>query len=65
MSARVRKFIGLFGIVGFLGTYAAVVSKLSDHLPDNGAVRLAFYVVAGLCWGLPIFPLISWMNRGR
>jgi hypothetical protein len=63
MTARVRKFIGLFGILAFLAAYIFVVSLLADHVPK--AWELAFYVVAGLGWGLPIFPLISWMNRGR
>ena len=65
MNARLRKLIGLVGILAFLALYIALVSKLSDHVPDNGALRLGFYVFAGLCWGVPILPLISWMNRGR
>jgi hypothetical protein len=65
MNARARKLIGLVGILVFLAVYIALVSKLSDHVPDHWAARLAFYVVAGTCWGVPILPLISWMNRGR
>ena len=65
MSARVRKLIGLFGILIFVTAYAVVVSKISDHLPKNFAIQTLFYVVAGLAWGVPILPLISWMNRGR
>jgi hypothetical protein len=65
MTPRARKLIGLFGILGFLTGYVVVMSKLSDHVPDNLAARLAFYVVAGLGWGVPILPLISWMNRER
>jgi len=65
MHPRAKKLVGLVGILGFLIAYALLVSKLSDHLPDNGALRLAFYALAGLGWGVPILPLISWMNRGR
>jgi hypothetical protein len=65
MPARARKLIGLFGIVAFVIVYALVASKISDHLPKNFAVQTLFYVVAGLLWGVPILPLISWMNRGR
>jgi len=65
MNPRLRKLIGLIGIIVFLAGYIVLASKLSDHLPDNGAARLAFYIVAGLGWGIPILPLISWMNRGR
>jgi hypothetical protein len=65
MSARVRKLIGLFGILVFVTAYALIASKIADHLPDNFAVQAVFYLVAGLAWGVPILPLISWMNRGR
>ncbi|WP_309646101.1 DUF2842 domain-containing protein [Phenylobacterium sp.] len=65
MSARVRKFIGGVGIVGFLAFYAAAVVMVGERLPSHWAAQLAFYAVAGLAWGVPILPLITWMNRGR
>ena len=65
MSARLRKLIGLFGILGFLAAYVAGVTMVADHVPKHWAAQTAFYLVAGLAWGLPILPLISWMNRGR
>ncbi len=65
MTARVRKLIGLIGILVFVTAYAVVASKIADHLPDNLLVQTLFYVVVGLAWGLPILPLIRWMNSGR
>ncbi len=65
MSARLRKLIGLFGIVGFLVIYALVAARLSDLVPKHGPWPLVFFVLAGTLWGAPILPLISWMNRGR
>jgi hypothetical protein len=65
MSPRVRKLIGLAGILGFLAAYVVVVSAVSDHIPKQWVAQLAFYVVVGLVWGVPILPLISWMNSGR
>jgi len=65
MSARLRKFIGLFGILGFLAAYVAAVSLIADYVPKHWAAQLVFYVIAGVGWGVPILPLISWMNRGR
>ena len=65
MSARVRKFIGGIGIVAFLGAYAWAVVSIGERLPEHWAAQLAFYGVAGLAWGVPILPLISWMYRGR
>lgn len=63
MSPRLRKFIGLIGILAFCGLYVAVVATLGDYVPDHWAVQLLYYGVAGTAWGVPLFPLIRWMNR--
>ena len=63
MPVRLKKLIGLFGILGFLSVYVAGVIMLGEHLPDHWLARLAFYGIAGIVWGFPLFPLISWMNR--
>jgi hypothetical protein len=65
MNACARKLLGLFGILAFLLLYVGVVARLSAYVPDHGPLQLAFYALAGICWGVPILPLISWMNRGR
>jgi hypothetical protein len=65
MPTRIRKLIGGIGIVAFLIAYAAVVATVAGHLPDNAMVRLVFFALAGICWGVPLIPFISWMNRGR
>jgi NhaP-type Na+/H+ or K+/H+ antiporter len=65
MPARIRKLIGGVGIVAFLIAYAVAVATIAGHLPDNALVKLAFFALAGLCWGVPLIPFISWMNRGR
>ena len=51
--------------MAFLAVYITAVTLIADHIPDQWAARLAFYVVAGLGWGVPILPLIAWMNTGR
>ena len=63
MSARVRKFIGLIAILVFCGGYVVVVSTIGDYLPDHWLARLIYYALAGTLWGVPLFPLIRWMNR--
>ncbi|MGC1303840.1 MAG: DUF2842 domain-containing protein [Caulobacteraceae bacterium] len=65
MPARIRKLIGGIGIVAFLIAYAVAVATIAGHLPDIAIVKLVFFAVAGICWGLPLIPFISWMNRGR
>lgn len=65
MSARLRKLIGSAGILGFLLFYVGLVVQVAQYVPDHGLWQALFYIVAGLGWGVPVLPLISWMNRGR
>jgi hypothetical protein len=65
MSTRLRKLIGSAGILAFLLLYVGLVVQAAQYVPDHGLWQAFFYLVAGLGWGVPILPLISWMNRGR
>jgi hypothetical protein len=65
MSARQRKLIGMFAILAFVAVYAVAAVAIGERLPDNVAIQVLFYGIVGLAWGVPILPLISWMNRGR
>lgn len=65
MPMRWRKFVGSAAILAFLTLYAAGAVMLYEHLPDLKALRLFYMAVAGIGWGVPLFPLIGWMNRGR
>lgn len=65
MGARTRKAIGGLAIVAFLAAYVMIAVSIGVRLPDQWAVRLAYYVVIGTAWGLPLIPLIRWMNSGR
>ena len=64
MSARLRKFIGLFGILGFLLFYVGLVVRGAHFVPAHGPWQFVYFALAGVLWGVPILPLISWMNRG-
>ncbi|MDR3506507.1 MAG: DUF2842 domain-containing protein [Caulobacteraceae bacterium] len=64
MSARVRKAIGGLLILIFLVLYVLVIITIGDHVPNQWAIKLVYYLVAGTAWGVPIIPLITWMNRG-
>jgi Protein of unknown function (DUF2842) len=65
MPPRLRKLVGSVAVLAFLATYIAVAVTLADRLPDNRLVQLVYFVVVGTAWGLPLFPLIAWMQRGR
>jgi Protein of unknown function (DUF2842) len=63
MNPRMRKLIGLVVILVFLLLYMGAVARISAYVPDHGPWQFAFYALAGVSWGVPILPLISWMNR--
>ena len=65
MKPRVRKLVGLVGILAFLLFYMGLIANLARFVPAHGPWQLIFFVLAGVLWGAPILPLISWMNRGR
>ena len=65
MSARLRKLIGLFAILAFLLVYVGLAVRIAAYIPEHGVWRPLLLVGAGVCWGAPLLPLISWMNRGR
>ncbi|OYU70230.1 MAG: hypothetical protein CFE28_09645 [Alphaproteobacteria bacterium PA2] len=65
MNARLRKLIGSFGMLVFIGAYVWAVTAISEYLPDQTSIKLIYFAITGMAWGLPVLPLISWMNRGR
>jgi hypothetical protein len=65
MQPRLRSFIGSMAILAFMAVYIWAATLVADRLPDNMAIKMLFFAVAGLGWGVPILPFISWMNRGR
>ena len=65
MNPRARNLIGLIGILAFLLIYIVLVVTVAAYVPAHGPLQFAFYALAGVSWGVPILPLISWMTRGR
>jgi hypothetical protein len=63
MSPPVKKLIGGVGILVFLALYIAVAMIVAQFLPNFWLVKLIYFVVVGTAWGVPIIPLITWMNK--
>jgi hypothetical protein len=65
MSIRLRKFIGLLVLLGWLFVYVLLAVGIAVRvLPGaNWLVELLFYAVAGFAWVFPARYLISWMSR--
>ena len=63
MSPRLRKFIGMIAILAFLAAYTVIVVLVGDKVPKHWVAQALYYGVFGAAWGVPLFPLIRWMNR--
>ncbi len=65
MSPRRRKLIGAVAILLFMAAYIWIAIAVSALLPESRTVQLIYFLVAGMAWGLPLFPLITWIQRDR
>ncbi|MCA1951656.1 MAG: DUF2842 domain-containing protein [Hyphomicrobiales bacterium] len=65
MNPRMKKLVGALLMVAFVAFYALVIAALAPRILTGAskAVEMAFYVIAGLAWTLPLLPLIRWMER--
>ena len=62
---RVRKLLGLIGLLLLLFVYALVIMTIgvSGRVPQGGAAEFFFYLITGLAWTPPAAALIWWMQR--
>jgi len=66
MTKRTRKLIGAFVIVFYVVVYALVAMALAQARfvqEASGLVQGLIYAALGLCWIIPVMPLIAWMER--
>jgi len=65
MRRRQRKLIGTVAMLVFVVFYAMIVTAIAPRILLEGSKfwQMTFYVVAGLAWGIPLFPLIKWMEQ--
>ena len=65
MGPRTRRLVAAVGALVFLAFYVWAVIAIGDRLPASMWIDLVFYGVAGIAWGIPLFPLLSWAERNR
>jgi hypothetical protein len=63
MNPRIRKLVGMLAMLVFLFFYVVLAIAIAARLPDHPAVSLLYFAIVGVAWGVPLFPLLSWMNR--
>ena len=64
LPIRVRKLLGLVGLLLLLFVYALIVMTIavSGRVPQEGA-EFFFYLITGLAWTPPAAAIIWWMQR--
>jgi hypothetical protein len=65
MPKRARTILGSIAIMVFLAAYVWAATAIGGKLPPRPWAWLLFYPIVGTAWGLPLIPLLSWMNKGR
>jgi hypothetical protein len=65
MNARWRKALGSLMTLLFLAAYIWAATVIGAVVPTVWWAQLSYYIVVGTAWGVPLIPLIAWMNRGR
>jgi hypothetical protein len=65
MGPRGRRLVASLGTVVFLIFYVWAVIAIGDHLPNSPWIDMAFFAVAGIAWGVPLFPLFKWAEGGK
>lgn len=65
MNPRMKKLIGTIVMVLFVLFYVMLIVGLAPRILNNASksVELAFYVIAGMAWAIPLMPLIRWMEK--
>jgi hypothetical protein len=64
LGPRTRRAIAGVGVLVFLAFYIVAAIAISERLPNVAWIRLLFFAVAGTAWGVPLFPLFAWSERG-
>ena len=65
LSPRVKKIYGGVLIMVFLTGYISLAATLGGMLPDNILIKAVYYAVIGIGWGVPLIPLLSWMDKDK
>ena len=64
MGPRTRRFVAMLGVLAFLVFWICGAIALRDALPPGQLIDLVVFAVAGIGWGVPLYPLFKWAERG-
>lgn len=64
MNPRLRTALAGFGLLLFLGVYAALAASVGGLLASAPVwLQIGYYALAGLAWVIPLRPVFRWLSR--
>lgn len=64
MGPRSRRFIAMIGVLAFLVVWIWGAVAIRGQLPPSQLIDLLVFAVAGVGWGVPLYPLFRWAEGG-
>ena len=64
MGPRTRRFVAMLAVLVFVAGWIWGAIALRGLLPAGQLIDLVVYAVAGIGWGVPLYPLFKWAERG-
>ena len=66
MGPRTRRFLAMIGVLAFVVFWIWGVLAIRPLLPAGPLIDLLVYAIAGIGWGVPLYPLFKWAEgEGR
>jgi membrane protease YdiL (CAAX protease family) len=65
MGPRTRRFVAMLGVLVFVAVWIWGAIAIRGLLPPGSLIDLLVYAVAGVGWGVPLYPLFKWAEGGR
>lgn len=60
MGPRTRRFFAMVGVLAFLVVWVWGALAIRSLLPPSQLIDLLVFAVAGIGWGVPLYPLFKW-----
>ena len=65
MGPRTRRFVAMIAVLVFVAAWIWGAIALRGLLPPGQLIDLLVYAVAGVGWGVPLYPLFIWAEGGK
>ena len=65
MGPRTRRFVAMLAVLVFVVFWIWGAIALRGLLPPGQMIDLIVFAIAGIGWGVPLYPLFKWAEGGR